>query len=242
MTCQIASGPRARPPAGQEATARALEALTLATMAGVSSAALTAAAAVSTLLLLCPTAEASAFIFPATHPSNGVVGSGPSAATVSLTGPRVLNGGVSYRSAVQPQHYCPVTTTNTASSSTVLSMGLRSFLKRNLGKKGDKDDEGMTRLRNDQTPPPAPDSADGSTSIGASSGARRVIRQELPVGDEEDVDYDGDDYLRGGPSTGRSIGDVMKDIGASKETGEGDKSDAEKKAMMWGIDMSKYND
>ena len=75
------------------------------------------------------------------------------------------------------------------------------------------------------------------------------MRQQLPLfDDDDDTDYDGDDYLRNGPNTGMSIGAVMKNIGQKKSEDDsgssngGGQSDAEKKAMMWGIDMSKYND
>lgn len=112
----------------------------------------------------------------------------------------------------------------------------------------------MTTLKKDPTPAPVPSLADmtrinsnntGKTNISRNAGAKRVVRQQLPVGDEND--YDGDDYLRGGDNLGMSIKDVMSNIGAKKNaagsgTGDG-KDDAErKKAMSWGIDMSKYDD
>jgi hypothetical protein len=104
----------------------------------------------------------------------------------------------------------------------------------------------MTRLRKDN-------GAGGNRNSGAvapkSTGGRQVVRQQLPLlDDNDDVDYDGDDYLRNGPNTGMSIGDVMKNIGQKKSedngggSNSGGQTDAEKKAMMWGIDMSKYND
>ena len=107
----------------------------------------------------------------------------------------------------------------------------------------------MTRLRKDSDAG-ARSNSSGAAASKAAGGGKRVVRQQLPLlDDDDDVDYDGDDYLRNGPNVGMSIGDVMKNIGQKKSEDDGGSSssgggqtDAEKKAMMWGIDMSKYND
>lgn len=107
----------------------------------------------------------------------------------------------------------------------------------------------MTRLRKDNDASGGGNSGGGGGSVAPQAGGKRVVRQQLPLfDDDDDNDYDGDDYLRNGPNTGMSIGAVMKNIGQEKSeddsggSNRGGQTDAEKKAMMWGIDMSRYDD
>ena len=107
----------------------------------------------------------------------------------------------------------------------------------------------MTRLRKDNDASGGGNSVGGGGSVAPQAEGKRVVRQQLPLfDDDDDNDYDGDDYRRNGPNTGMSIGAVMKNIGQEKSEDDsggsngGGQTDAEKKAMMWGIDMSRYDD
>lgn len=60
---------------------------------------------------------------------------------------------------------------------------------------------------------------------------KRIVRQQLPLGDDED---DFDTFDRNGPNGSMSIGDAMSASGASSSSG-----DQEQRSKMWGVDMSR---
>ena len=61
---------------------------------------------------------------------------------------------------------------------------------------------------------------------------KKAIRQKLPLGDLGDDDDDGIDVSAGG---GGSIGDMMKQVGQSRD------QDQESRARMFGVDMSRIS-
>lgn len=73
-----------------------------------------------------------------------------------------------------------------------------------------------------RVPPPAPTK-------------RRVVRQPLPLGDDEDDD-DFDAFGRNGAKKHLSIGDALKAAGASGPSGN-----QEQRSKMWGVDMSRIS-
>jgi hypothetical protein len=75
------------------------------------------------------------------------------------------------------------------------------------------------------SPPPQPPKKEATK--------RQVIRQELPLGDEDD---DFDTFARNGPNKNMSIGDAMKKAGAEIQQG-----DQEERSKKWGIDMTRIN-
>ena len=59
---------------------------------------------------------------------------------------------------------------------------------------------------------------------------KRVVRQELPLGDEDDFDT----FARDGPNQEMSIADAMNAAGV-----DGPSKDQEQRSRMWGVDMSR---
>ena len=62
------------------------------------------------------------------------------------------------------------------------------------------------------------------------SRKRRVVRQKLPLGDDDDFDT----YARNGPNKYMSIADAMREAGASGSSGS-----QEQRSKMWGVDMDR---
>ena len=60
---------------------------------------------------------------------------------------------------------------------------------------------------------------------------KRVVRQQLPLGDQED---DFDTFDRNGPNRKMSIADAMNASGESSSGG-----DQEQRSKMWGVDMTR---
>lgn len=61
---------------------------------------------------------------------------------------------------------------------------------------------------------------------------KRIVRQKLPLGDDEDDDFD--TFDRNGPNRRMSIADAMSSAGESTSGG-----DQEQRSKMWGVDMSR---
>ena len=104
-----------------------------------------------------------------------------------------------------------------------------------------------------EAPAPAPQDSGGGGFLGRMFGGddgqepsqappppqeRRVVRQALPLEDDEDDEDDFDTFARSGPNKNMSIKDAMQSQGEDME----DDGNQDQRSKMWGVDMSRFND